>query len=241
MPHSFQRPAQRHLEAERRPVAGACPELRGRRPARRVPGPLRGRLVRRPQVPGLPGVGQPRAGAAVWLLHAAGRRDRAEPSQLMLGVDVGGTFTDVVCVRDGTITVTKVPSDAGDPAAPVVEGARRLGTAGHEVFNHASTMGLNAVITRTPAEGRLPDHRGPPRHARPRPHLAPAGVADRPVVAALVRRRGAAAGAALPAPRRSSSGCSPTAACYLPLDEAAGAHPARGARGAATSRASRSA
>ena len=25
MPHSFQRPAQRHLEAERRPVPGACP------------------------------------------------------------------------------------------------------------------------------------------------------------------------------------------------------------------------
>ena len=67
----------------------------------------------------------------------------------MLGVDVGGTFTDVVSVRDGAITVTKVASNAGDPAAPVVEGARRLGTAGHEVFNHASTMGLNAVITRT--------------------------------------------------------------------------------------------
>jgi N-methylhydantoinase A len=67
----------------------------------------------------------------------------------MLGVDVGGTFTDVVCVRDGVITVTKVASDAGDPAAPVIEGARRLGTTGHDVFNHASTMGLNAVITRT--------------------------------------------------------------------------------------------
>ena len=67
----------------------------------------------------------------------------------MLGVDVGGTFTDVVCVRDGEITVTKVPSDARDPAAPVVAGARRLGLEGQAVFNHASTMGLNAVITRT--------------------------------------------------------------------------------------------
>ena len=67
----------------------------------------------------------------------------------MLGVDVGGTFTDVVAVRDGRITVTKVASDASDPAAPVVAGARRLGLEGHPVFNHASTMGLNAVITRT--------------------------------------------------------------------------------------------
>jgi N-methylhydantoinase A len=67
----------------------------------------------------------------------------------MLGVDVGGTFTDVVAVREGRITVTKVASNPADPAAPVVAGARRLGLEGHPVFNHASTMGLNAVITRT--------------------------------------------------------------------------------------------
>jgi N-methylhydantoinase A len=66
----------------------------------------------------------------------------------MLGVDVGGTFTDVVAFRDGRIEVTKVPSDQEDPAGPVVEGARRLGVEGSAVFNHASTMGLNAVITR---------------------------------------------------------------------------------------------
>jgi N-methylhydantoinase A len=66
----------------------------------------------------------------------------------MLGVDVGGTFTDVVAVRDGRIEVTKVPSSRTDPAAPVVEGARRLGVEGSAVFNHASTMGLNAVIER---------------------------------------------------------------------------------------------
>jgi N-methylhydantoinase A len=66
----------------------------------------------------------------------------------MIGVAVGGTFTDVVAVRDGRIEVTKVPSDAGAPATAVVEGARRLGVEGSAVFNHASTMGLNAVITR---------------------------------------------------------------------------------------------
>jgi N-methylhydantoinase A len=66
----------------------------------------------------------------------------------VLGVDVGGTFTDVVSVRDGRITVTKVASDPADPAAPVVAGARRLGVEGHPAFNHASTMGLNAVLTR---------------------------------------------------------------------------------------------
>jgi len=66
----------------------------------------------------------------------------------VLGVDVGGTFTDVVSVRDGRVEVTKVPSDPQLPSAAVVEGARRLGVEGSAVFNHASTMGLNAVITR---------------------------------------------------------------------------------------------
>ena len=42
----------------------------------------------------------------------------------MIGVDVGGTFTDVVAVRDGRIEVTKVPSDAGRPAQAVSSRAR---------------------------------------------------------------------------------------------------------------------
>ncbi|HVW18442.1 MAG TPA: hydantoinase/oxoprolinase family protein [Solirubrobacteraceae bacterium] len=67
----------------------------------------------------------------------------------MLGVDAGGTFTDVVAVRDGRIHVTKVATDPASPASPVVEGARRLGVEGSPVFNHASTMGLNAVLTRS--------------------------------------------------------------------------------------------
>ena len=66
----------------------------------------------------------------------------------MLGVDIGGTFTDVVAVRDGCVTVTKVASEPTDPARPVVEGVRRLGVEGSAVFNHASTAGINAIITR---------------------------------------------------------------------------------------------
>ena len=119
----------------------------------------------------------------------------------MLGVDVGGTFTDVVSVRDGRIEVTKVPSSATDPSAPVVEGAQRLGLEDAPVFNHASTMGLNAVITRSAAEDRVPDHGGAPGHPRPRTDLAAAGASERHVVAAPVRRRGQAARPALPAAR----------------------------------------
>src|SRR4051812_24310117 len=116
--------------------------------ARRVPRPLGRRLVRRAQVPALPPLREPGARAAVRPVRPARPADRQGQRRVVLGVDVGGTFTDVVSVRDGRIEVTKVPSSPSDPAAPVVEGARRLGVEGQPVFNHASTMGLNAVITR---------------------------------------------------------------------------------------------
>ncbi|MFG2657325.1 hydantoinase/oxoprolinase family protein [Streptomyces sp. NPDC048425] len=66
----------------------------------------------------------------------------------MIAVDVGGTFTDVVGWHDGKILTTKVSTEYGDVAAPVLRGAERLGVDGSTVFNHASTHGLNAVITR---------------------------------------------------------------------------------------------
>ncbi|MEJ2890329.1 hydantoinase/oxoprolinase family protein [Actinomycetospora aeridis] len=66
----------------------------------------------------------------------------------MIAVDVGGTFTDVVALRDGRIETAKVSTDYTDVAAPVLEGAALLGVGDAPVFNHASTHGLNAVITR---------------------------------------------------------------------------------------------
>jgi N-methylhydantoinase A len=67
----------------------------------------------------------------------------------LVGVDVGGTFTDVVMVRDGKVFVTKVPSVPAQPELAVLEGARRCGVADVSVFNHASTKGLNALLTRS--------------------------------------------------------------------------------------------
>lgn len=73
------------------------------------------------------------------------------PTELsgMLAVDVGGTFTDVVSVHDGQIGVTKVPTDVNDTEQSVIDGAAAIGAEGRAVFNHASTVGLNAVITRS--------------------------------------------------------------------------------------------
>ena len=69
-------------------------------------------------------------------------------SNAMIAVDVGGTFTDVVAVRDGKIETAKVSTSYSSTSAPVLEGARLLGVEDAVVFNHASTHGLNAVITR---------------------------------------------------------------------------------------------
>ena len=66
----------------------------------------------------------------------------------LIGVDVGGTFTDVVMVKDGEVFVTKVPSAPAQPELAVLEGARRCGVEDVAILNHASTKGLNAVLTR---------------------------------------------------------------------------------------------
>jgi N-methylhydantoinase A len=66
----------------------------------------------------------------------------------MFAADVGGTFTDVVALRDGEPTLLKVPTDQNRGHRSVLEGVRKLGIGGAGVFNHASTHGLNAVITR---------------------------------------------------------------------------------------------
>jgi N-methylhydantoinase A len=65
-----------------------------------------------------------------------------------VGVDVGGTFTDVVSIRDGVIQTTKVPTNVVETERSVLEGAAEVGVADAAVFNHASTHGLNAIITR---------------------------------------------------------------------------------------------
>ncbi len=66
----------------------------------------------------------------------------------MIAVDVGGTFTDVVAVREGRIETAKVSTSYTSTFEPVLEGARLLNVTDAAVFNHASTHGLNAVITR---------------------------------------------------------------------------------------------
>ncbi len=72
----------------------------------------------------------------------------ARDKNRLLAVDVGGTFTDVVAVEDGQIEIAKVPTVPTDTENGVLEGAEQLNVAAAALFNHASTHGLNALLTR---------------------------------------------------------------------------------------------
>jgi 5-oxoprolinase (ATP-hydrolysing) len=77
-----------------------------------------------------------------------------------IGVDVGGTFTDLILVDEasGRITVDKVPSTPDDPARGTVDGIRELcakaGVALADVDNllHGTTVATNIVLTHSGAE-----------------------------------------------------------------------------------------
>lgn len=72
--------------------------------------------------------------------------------RMALGIDVGGTFTDVVLTAGGEITVTKVSTTA-DQSVGVLEGARRAGARGEPLLVHGTTAATNALLER--AGGRV--------------------------------------------------------------------------------------
>ena len=80
-----------------------------------------------------------------------------------IGVDVGGTFTDIVCFdeQEGDFRLLKVPSTPDRPSAAVVEGTRRVlnqfevaaGSVGF--FIHGTTVATNTILERKGAEVAL--------------------------------------------------------------------------------------
>lgn len=68
----------------------------------------------------------------------------------LAGVDVGGTFTDVVIVDTdtGTIHVYKVPSTPGDPSEGVIDGLARASERATDLdlLAHGTTVATNALL-----------------------------------------------------------------------------------------------
>ena len=67
-----------------------------------------------------------------------------------MGVDVGGTFTDLVALRDGRIVTAKVPSTPQDQSAGALAAfdASGLDAAEIAVFAHGMTVATNALLER---------------------------------------------------------------------------------------------
>ena len=81
----------------------------------------------------------------------------------MIGIDTGGTFTDVIRVdEDGSIRLIKVPSTPADPAQSFLAGVREIGGGSeqNDEVVHGSTVGTNAVLERRGARTALVTTRG---------------------------------------------------------------------------------
>ena len=69
----------------------------------------------------------------------------------ILGVDVGGTFTDAVLVADGRLETAKVPTAVRQEES-VVAAAAAVGAADVEAFRHGTTVATNALLERKGAK-----------------------------------------------------------------------------------------
>lgn len=73
---------------------------------------------------------------------------------MRVGVEVGGTFTDLVAVEDGRIVLTKVPSTPHSPDIGVMNAVEGAGLAleSSRDFVHGSTVATNALLERKGAK-----------------------------------------------------------------------------------------
>ena len=81
----------------------------------------------------------------------------------MIGIDTGGTFTDVIRVDDdGSIRLIKIPSTPADPAQSFLAGVREIGEGDgrSDDIVHGSTVGTNAVLERRGARTAVITTRG---------------------------------------------------------------------------------
>lgn len=73
----------------------------------------------------------------------------------LIGIDVGGTFTDFVLLEDGRIRVHKSPTTPDDQSRGIVAGLTEMGIAGAAEIVHGTTAATNALLERKGARTAL--------------------------------------------------------------------------------------
>ncbi|HKZ13684.1 MAG TPA: hydantoinase/oxoprolinase family protein [Solirubrobacterales bacterium] len=87
---------------------------------------------------------------------------------MLLGVDVGGTFTDAVLLDDGTVHTAKVPTTPGEESRGVMSAVETViaeagvQPADIDLFAHGMTVGTNALLEERGARTALIATRGFP-------------------------------------------------------------------------------
>ena len=66
-------------------------------------------------------------------------------TRTIVGIDVGGTFTDIAILRDGSLSVHKLPSTPSNPSIGVRQGITEI-DAGPAEYVHGSTVATNALL-----------------------------------------------------------------------------------------------
>lgn len=70
-------------------------------------------------------------------------------ANISVGVDTGGTFTDIVLLQEGQFRIHKVLSTPDDPSRAILQGLADLGVLEHlTTLVHGSTVATNAVLER---------------------------------------------------------------------------------------------
>jgi N-methylhydantoinase A len=74
----------------------------------------------------------------------------AERQPVVVGIDVGGTFTDIVVSRPTGVTIGKLSTTTGDPSAGMVAGMEQVlgDLAEAALIVHGTTIATNAVLER---------------------------------------------------------------------------------------------
>ncbi len=95
--------------------------------------------------------------AHVLIVRLGQTGDDVRMSSLRVGIDVGGTFTDLVAVADGRIVIAKVPSTPADQSEGVLRALESAGLAPGEVveLRHGTTVATNALLERRGARTAL--------------------------------------------------------------------------------------